>query len=134
MPWQHIHNIIVQESNDMNSTWTVYFILLVALFLIYMPRKRKRRYIANRRIIKNRIADKKGIGREIMRELAERFVGKDVYIKLLEGTVDGVISEVTDSGIVLENNGNTQVVNLDYVMTIREYPHNKNGKRAAIWG
>ncbi len=118
----------------MDSTWTVYFILLVALFLIYMPRKRRQRYIANRRIIKNRITDKKGIGREIMRELAERFVGKDVYIKLLEGTVDGVISEVTDSGIVLENNGNAQIVNLDYVMTIREYPHNKKGKRAAIWG
>ena len=118
----------------MNSTWTVYFILLVALFLIYMPRKRKRRYIANRRIVKNRIADKKGIGREIMRELAERFVGKDVYIKLLEGTADGIIREVTDSGIVLESNGNAQVVNLDYVITIREYPHNKNGKREAIWG
>lgn len=117
-----------------NSTWTVYFILFVAIFLIYLPRKKKRRYAANRQMLKNKIADKKGIGREIMRELAERFVGKDVYIKLLEGTVDGVISEVTDSGIVLENNGNAQVVNLDYVMTIREYPHNKNGKRAAIWG
>ena len=117
-----------------NSTWTVYFILFVAIFLIYLPRKKKRRYAANRQMLKNKIADKKGIGREIMRELAERFVGKDVYIKLLEGTVDGVISEVTDSGIVLENNGNAQVVNLDYVMTIREYPHNKTGKRAAIWG
>lgn len=69
-----------------------------------------------------------------MRELAERFVGKDVYIKLLEGTADGVVTEVTDSGIVLENNGASQIVNLDYVMKIREYPHNKNGKRATIWG
>ena len=68
-----------------------------------------------------------------MKELAQRFIGKDVYIKLLEGNADGIVKEVTDSGIVLENKGNLQVVNLDYVIKIREYPY-KKGKRATLWG
>ena len=60
-----------------------------------------------------------------MKELVQRFIGKDVYIKLLEGNADGVVTEVTDNGTVLDNNGKLQVVNLDYVMKIREYPHKK---------
>lgn len=67
-----------------------------------------------------------------MRELAERFIGKDCYLKLIEGTADGVVKEVTDSGIVLENKGGIQIVNLDYVVKMREYPH-KKGKRATIF-
>lgn len=69
---------------------------------------------------------------KIMRELAERFIGKDVYINLLDGRADGVIKEVTDNGIVLENKNGMQVVNLDYVVELREYPHNKKGKRSTI--
>lgn len=68
-----------------------------------------------------------------MKELAARFIGKDVYIKLLEGTADGVVKEVTDDGIVLENKNGLQIINLNYVMKLREYPY-KNGKRATVWG
>ena len=39
----------------------------------------------------------------------------------------GVIKEVTDNGIVLENKNGVQVVNLDYVIKLREYPYNKKG-------
>jgi len=67
-----------------------------------------------------------------MKELVERFLEKDVIIKLIEGTADGVVKEVTDKGIVLLNKQGTQVVNLDYVLKIREYPY-KNGKRGTVW-
>lgn len=115
----------------MQNLWSVYFVLLVAVFLLYIPQKKRRRYVAYRHIVKNRIINQKR--RSIMKELVQRFIGKDVYIKLLEGNADGVVTEVTDNGIVLDNNGKLQVVNLDYVMKVREYPH-KNGKRATIWG
>lgn len=72
-------------------------------------------------------------GRDAMKELIQQFVGKDVYIKLLDGNADGIVKEVTDSGVVLENKGNLQVLNLDYVIKVREYPY-KNGKRATLWG
>jgi hypothetical protein len=35
-------------------------------------------------------------------------------------------------GIVLENKNGVQVVNLDYVIKLREYPYNKKGKRSTI--
>ena len=72
-------------------------------------------------------------GRDAMKELIQQFVGKDVYIKLLDGNADGIVKEVTDSGVVLEYKGNLQVLNLDYVIKVREYPY-KNGKRATLWG
>lgn len=51
---------------------------------------------------------------------------------MLDGRADGVIKEVTDNGIVLENKNGVQVVNLDYVIKLREYPYNKKGKRSTI--
>lgn len=115
----------------MQSTWYIYFLLLAVIFLIYLPQKRKRKYVANRWLLKNSTANERG--RIAMKELAERFIGKDVYIKLLEGTADGVVKEVTDSGIVLENKNGIQIVNLSYIIKLREFPY-KNGKRATLWG
>lgn len=111
----------------MQNTWSIYFTLLVVIFLIYLPRKKRRKYVVNK------IVNEKGNGKIVMKELAERLIGKDVYVKLLEGNADGVIKEVTDSGIILENKSGLQILNLNYIMKIREYPY-KNGKRATIWG
>ena len=93
----------------MDNTWFIYYLLLM-LIILYFPWKRRKRYAAKR----------------IMKK------GKDVYINLLDGRADGVIKEVTDNGIVLENKNGVQVVNLDYVIKLREYPHNKKGKRSTI--
>lgn len=105
--------------------------LFVVVFLIYLPLKRRRKYAVSRLFVKNHTINERGI--DAMKELAARFIGKDVYIKLLEGTADGVVKEVTDDGIVLENKNGLQIINLNYVMKLREYPY-KNGKRTTVWG
>ena len=64
----------------MQSTWYI-FVLLMFIFLVFLPRERRRKYVAKRQIIKNRIIDNKGNEREIMKELIQRFIGKYVYIK-----------------------------------------------------
>ena len=117
----------------MHSNWYLFVIFFIVIFLLYLTRKRRKKYIAKRLNKRNRVINNREKGRIIMKELVERFVGKDVYVKLLEGTADGVIREVTDRGIVLENKGGMQIVNLDYIVKVREYPY-KNGKRATIWG
>lgn len=114
----------------MSSVCYLYFTLFL-VFIIYLPRKRRRNYAAKKLFIKNRKMDGKRRGE--MKELVERFLGKDVYIKMLEGNADGVLKEVTERGIVLENKNGMQVLNLDYIVKIREYPY-KNGKRATVWG
>lgn len=71
-----------------------------------------------------------------MKELAERFIGKDclVYTVMSESSfVRGVISEVTENGIMVDCKGNMQAVNLEYVTAIREWPKNSKGKNKAIF-
>ena len=109
----------------MDNTWFIYYLLLM-IIILYLPWKRRKRYAAKRIMKKGKINNSQRSAGKIMRELAERFIGKDVYINLLDGRADGVIKEVTDNGI------GVQVVNLDYVIKLREYPYNKKGKRSTI--
>lgn len=68
-----------------------------------------------------------------MQKLAERFIGKDVLLNTVaSGSYDGVIKEVVDNAVVLEKDGKETIVNLDYVIRLREYPRNKNGKRKSL--
>lgn len=117
----------------MENWWYAWGVIIVALILIYFPRKKRRRFIVSQKKLKNKILRKDMKEKNIMKELAQRFIGKDCYIKLLEGSADGFVKDVTESGIMLEKEGQIQVVNLDYVMKIQEYPY-KKGKRATIWG
>ena len=69
-----------------------------------------------------------------MQELAKRFIGKDVYIKTVSsGTADGILKQVSDNAIILEKDGKETIINLDYVIKLREYPVNKKGKRKSFF-
>ena len=68
-----------------------------------------------------------------MQKLAVRFIGKDVMLNTVaSGTYDGVMKEVVDNAVVLEKDGKETIVNLDYVIRLREYPTNKRGKRKSL--
>lgn len=70
-----------------------------------------------------------------MKDLAQSFIGKECLIYTVTGegsAVKGRIKEVTDSGILIECDGNLQAVNLEYVTRIREWPRKKNGKKKEI--
>jgi len=69
-----------------------------------------------------------------MKALAERFIDKDCVIDSFDGNhqYEGVIKEVTDGAILVEKNGKTEALNLDFVIRIREYPKNKNGKKKSV--
>lgn len=68
-----------------------------------------------------------------MRELAKRFIDKECIVTLFdEQSVVCVIKEVTENGMLVETKQGTQVLNLDFVLRIQEYPTNKKGKKKAI--
>lgn len=69
-----------------------------------------------------------------MKELAEKFIGKDCIIYAFDSSHQyvGVIKEVTDGAILVDNNGKLEAINLDFVIRIREYPRKKNGKKKSI--
>lgn len=68
-----------------------------------------------------------------MTELAKRFIGKKCMIySLNDNQITGVIKEVSDGAILIENDRDVQVVNLDFIVRIREYPTKKNGKEKSV--
>lgn len=71
-----------------------------------------------------------------MNELAKRFIGQECIIYTItsnDGSVQGVVKEVTDSGMLIEKKtGELEIVNLEFVTRIREYPRKKNGKKQSV--
>ena len=69
-----------------------------------------------------------------MKELAKRFIDKECIISSLDGNhgYEGIIKEVTEGAILIEKDGKTEAINLDFVIRIREYPRNKNGKKKSL--
>lgn len=69
-----------------------------------------------------------------MVELAKRFIGKECLIYAFDSNrqFEGIIKEVSHGAVLIENKGNTEAINLDFVIRIREYPRNKNGKKKAV--
>lgn len=67
-----------------------------------------------------------------MKELAKRLIGEDCIIYTItseSGSIQGVLKEVEDGGLVIEKTtGETEIVNLDFVTRIREYPRKKTAK------
>ena len=104
----------------------VYIAIFLPLILLMLRQRQEREYVAQR------IVKRKGEGTD-MKELAERFVGKECLIYTLGGaSITGVIREVAGNAVLLENGTTLETVNLDYVMRIREYPRNKKGKKKSV--
>ena len=85
-------------------------------------------------IVKKIIERKKNGGNTEMKELAKRFIDKECLIYSFDSThqYEGTIREVTDGAILVERDGKTEAINLDFVIRIREYPLNKKGKKKSV--
>lgn len=111
-----------------NSTWIV-----VILIVILCVRKRQRT-AAVMRVVRNR--RKRTEEKQAMKELAKQFIGKECMIYTVasfDGSIQGTIREVGDGGMLIEkNSGEMELINLDFVTRIREYPRKKNGKKKSV--
>ncbi len=69
-----------------------------------------------------------------MKELAKQFIGEECIIYTInEGNIVGTIKEINDGGMIIDKKSDErEVVNLDFVVRIRQYPRNKNGKKKSI--
>ena len=106
----------------------IYVAIFLPILIMIMNRRKRRRQIEE--IIKKR---KKGDTGEML-EFARALIGKECIIYLFDDNQHtGIIKEVTDGAILFEKKGEAQVLNLDYVVRIREFPKNKNGKRKSIF-
>ena len=67
-----------------------------------------------------------------MVELAKRFLEKECVVDTIEHQVIGVIEEVSDGAVLLKTESGMQMLNLDFVERIREYPRDKKGKKKSV--
>ena len=101
-------------------------IFLVLFFVLYEQRRQKE-------VIIKKLINKKQLGDDRqMLELAKRFIGKECLVYTFNSQITGVMKEVDGTAILLESKGTIEAVNLDFVVRIREYPKNKNGKKKQV--
>jgi len=61
-----------------------------------------------------------------MVDLVKKLIGKECMIYTMNSQLKGVIREVTNGGIAVDDGKNTEIVNLDYIIRVRESHKNKN--------
>ena len=111
------------------------YYLCIAIFLIifFCIRRKRQTAVAVWQIQTRRKQNKENI---VMKELAKQFIGKECIIYTItsnDGSLQGVIKEIDDGGMIIErNSGEREIVNLDFVTRIREYPRKKNGKKKDV--
>lgn len=110
-----------------------YLVIIVALIIFFCILKGRRTAAAVWQIQNRRKQNKENV---VMKELAKQFIGEEciIYtITSIEGSIQGVIKEIDDGGMVIErNSGEREIVNLDFVTRIRQYPRKKNGKKKGV--
>ena len=67
-----------------------------------------------------------------MNEFAKRFIDQECLIYTINNQITGTIKEVCDGAILVDKNGNVEAVSLDFIIRIRAYPRNKNGKKKSV--
>ncbi|MBQ8826979.1 MAG: hypothetical protein IJ007_07795 [Oscillospiraceae bacterium] len=70
-------------------------------------------------------------------EMMRRFIDKEVIITTLNNDIamlEGFVREVNENWLVIETNEKgLDVVNIEYIIRIREYPRKPNGKKKTIF-
>ena len=109
------------------ATYIPIIVLWIIIFILF---RNQRKAVILRKIIEK----KKSGGNTEMKDLAQRFIDKECLIYSFDGShqYEGVIKEVTDGAILVEKDGKIEMLNLDFVIRIREYPKNKNGKKKSV--
>ena len=65
-------------------------------------------------------------------ELTKRFLGKECIITTLTTQLTGTVTEVVDGALLLQGAQGPEVINLDFIIRIREFPRKKNGKKKSV--
>lgn len=107
----------------MQSSYIIFFMLFI---ILYIQRRN------NGVMLRQFLNSKKKEDKKEMLELAKNFINKECIIYTFNAQLTGVIREVSSGAILLDNKGTTEAVNLDFIVRIREYPKNKNGKKKSV--
>ena len=100
------------------------------LFIILWNSRNDKQEI--QKLIIKRISKKK-VGIRKMNEIIKEFIGKECIIYTFQTQIIGVIERIQDNWIYVKSDNNVEIINLEYISRIREYPRKKNGKKKSIF-
>ena len=121
--------LLIYNHGITSPAWSGCFISFVVLFIIISNEQQNKKAYMFRKIASKR--RNRGEKTEMI-ELAKRFVNKECIIYAFNSQIEGVVKEVSDGAILVENKGTLEAINLDFVTRIREYPKKKNGKKKSV--
>ena len=100
-----------------------YLVIIAVLIIFFCIRRRRRTAAVAWQVLNQRKQNKENV---VMKELAKQFIGEECIIYTItsnDGSIQGIIKEIDDGGMVIErNSGEREIVNLDFVTRIRQYP------------
>ena len=108
----------------------IYLCFFLPLMVVLMQQYQNKKLIQMNIIIKKKKIEKRG--RIIMFELIEKYVGKECLIYTMNTQVRGTIVGVKEGWLEVNTGKDTDIINLDYIIRIREYPKKKNGKNKSV--
>jgi ABC-type antimicrobial peptide transport system ATPase subunit len=98
------------------------------LIVILIQRRQMNQIILMRRIaILNKRKDRKTVI-----DLAKKFIDKECIIYTFNAQIIGIVKEVTEKALLLEGKDSNEIINLDFIVRIREFPKNKKGKKKSV--
>lgn len=107
------------------DTTIIYFIIFSSMMIVLYSEEK------NDAIISFLTCKKKG-DTVIMENLLQQLIGKDCIIRTLKGDFQGKLLTVDATSLVLERNNLSEFVNLEYVISAKQIPLNKKGKKKDI--
>lgn len=97
------------------STYLSFLPIWILLFVILPAQRRRKRTVLANKILNKELENTK------MFELAKRFIEKECVIYAFDGNqYSGIIKEVNEGAILIEKKGNTEAINLSFVVRIKE--------------
>jgi len=68
-----------------------------------------------------------------MNEAIKKFIGKECIITTMNESVTGMVESIEDNWIsVTSAKSKAEIINIDYISHIKEYPKNEKGKKKLI--
>ncbi len=110
------------------TNYVVFFLVIYLCIILPQQQALRQRRIKISRKRKNREEN-------LMNTLVLNYIGKECVITIPnQGSIAGTIKQVAENWVEIETKEGLEVVNLDYISRVREYPKNKNGKKKLVVG
>ena len=107
-----------------------YIPIIILFVIIYIDSLNKKKEI-HKLVLKKLSKRKEGVSK--MNEMIKEFIGKECIVYTFQSQVTGIIEKVEDNWMCIKKDNNTEIVNIDYINRIREYPRKKTGKKKTIF-